>query len=69
MGDMEGRMLPANGVLGEAAAGLHHLVKGGDAITGLELGDVCADRGHDAGDVVARVGGGVGPFRDFPGIC
>jgi hypothetical protein len=44
-------------------------VKGGDAITGLELGDVCADGGHDAGDVVARVGGGVGPFWDFPGIC
>lgn len=51
--DLECCVLPADGVLGEAAGGGEHLVEGGDAVAGREFVDVRADAVDDAGDVVA----------------
>lgn len=45
----------ADGIFGETAVGSHHLVEGGDAVSGSELDNVGADGMNDAGDVVARV--------------
>ena len=64
-------MLIRDGILGKATGGAQHLVKGGNAITGLELEDGIADFLHDPGYVVACVGagdvGGLGVARDdFP---
>ena len=50
-------MCIADGVFGETAMWSHHLVEGGDAVTGLELDDIGTDGVDNAGDVVACVQG------------
>lgn len=53
--DVECGVLPSNSILGVRPIGSPHLVEGGDAVAGLELGDVTADLVNDAGDVIALV--------------
>lgn len=67
LGYVKGRVSPSDGVLGIAAIWLHHLVKGGDAVAGLELGHVSADLVDDAGNVVALVDDNIGlPHGNLP---
>jgi hypothetical protein len=54
-GDVEGCVLPGNGILGVAAPGGPHLVERGHAVTRFEFKDVGADLLDDAGNVIALV--------------
>jgi len=60
-------VLPAERVFGVAAARLRHLVEGGYAVAGLELGYILTNGVNDAGDVVALVYVRVHPLGNFPG--
>ena len=52
---MEGGVVPRDGVLGVGAVRSHHLMKGGNTVTGLELGHVAADLVDDTGHIVTLV--------------
>jgi hypothetical protein len=52
---MERRLGPGDGILGERAIGLHHLVEGADSVANFELCHACADAVDVAGDVVSGV--------------
>lgn len=63
LGEMERRLLPGDGVLGEAAVRLAHFVEGAHAVADVEFRHVAADGLHVPSDVVARVEPG-GSFHE-----
>ena len=67
LGDVEGSVLPADGVLGVGTTWRHHLVETGDAVAYFEFPDFVAHAVHDACDVIAGVYVLLEEVGDFPG--
>ena len=64
--DVEGCVLPGDGVLSVAARGRAHLVEGRHAVARFELEDIGADLLDDTGDVIALIEGVVEDVRELP---